>query len=89
MDAPAEAIKIRSSYNLAAVSYAPEDVAVSIQKQLSDLKISYEPDFRQVIADTWPQSIDDSEARTDWGWSHEFGLDAITEVMLENLKESY
>jgi len=89
MDADPDQIKIRSSYNLAAVSYAPEDVTASIQRHMPDFKIIYEPDFRQAIADTWPQSIDDSEARKDWGWAHEFGLDTITDVMLENLRGQY
>lgn len=89
MDAPVENIKIRSSYNLAAVSYAPEDVTKSIQKHIPDFEINYEPDFRQAIADTWPQSIDDKEARNDWGWSHSFGLEEITKTMLDNLKERY
>lgn len=89
MDAPEEQIKIRSSYNLAGVSYAPEEVAISIQKQLPDFKIKYEPDFRQAIADSWPQSIDDQRAREDWGWSHKYDLEAITKIMLENLKPRY
>jgi nucleoside-diphosphate-sugar epimerase len=89
MDAPSKKIKIRSSYNLAAVSYAPEDVAASIQKHIPDFEINYEPDFRQAIADTWPQSMDDSEARRDWGWSHHFGLEEITKTMLDNLKDRY
>lgn len=89
MDAAAQDVKIRSSYNLAGVSYAPEEVAVSIQKHLPEFEISYEPDFRQAIADTWPESIDDSRAREDWGWSHKFDLNAITKIMLENLKSRY
>ena len=89
MDAKSKDIKIRSSYNLAAVSYAPEEVTASIQKHLPDFTISYEPDFRQSIADTWPQSIDDSAARQDWAWSHKYDLDAITEKMIENLKPRY
>ncbi|GGG13851.1 L-threonine 3-dehydrogenase [Dokdonia pacifica] len=89
MDAPIDAIKIRSSYNLAAVSYAPEDVTTSIQKHIPEFEITYEPDFRQSIADTWPQSIDDSEARNDWGWSHSFGLEEITKTMLDNLRDRY
>lgn len=89
MDAPIDAIKIRSSYNLAAVSYAPEDVTTSIQKHMPEFEITYEPDFRQSIADTWPQSIDDSEARNDWGWSHSFGLEEITKTMLDNLRDRY
>ncbi|MAP54216.1 NAD-dependent epimerase/dehydratase family protein [Altibacter sp.] len=86
MEAPAEAIKIRSAYNLAAFSFNPEEIAESIRKHLPDFKISYEPDFRQAIADSWPQSIDDSEARDDWGWSHAFSLEEMTEVMLKNLR---
>lgn len=89
MDTDEQNIKIRSSYNLAGVSYAPEEVTKSIQKHLPDFSITYEPDFRQAIADTWPKSIDDSKARKDWGWSHKFDLDAITEIMLTNLKSRY
>lgn len=85
MDAPKEKVVIRSSYNLAAISFNPEEITQSIQKQLPDFKIMYEPDFRQAIADSWPQSIDDSEARTDWNWSHSFDLDMITQEMLKNL----
>lgn len=89
MDAPKKEIKIRSSYNLAGVSYAPEEVAQSIQTHLPNFEISYEPDFRQAIADSWPESIDDSAAREDWGWKHQYGLEEITEVMLKNLKPRY
>ena len=89
MNAEPKTLKIRSSYNLAGVSYAPEEVTASIQKHLPDFKINYTPDFRQAIADSWPGSIDDSEARKDWSWSHKFDLDAITKVMLENLKSRY
>jgi nucleoside-diphosphate-sugar epimerase len=89
MDTDEQNIKIRSSYNLAGVSYAPEEVTKSIQKHLPDFSITYEPDFRQAIADTWPKSIDDSKAREDWGWSHKFDLDAITNIMLTNLKSRY
>ena len=89
MDADLEDIKIRSSYNLAGVSYAPEEVTMSIQKHLPDFSITYEPDFRQEIADTWPKSIDDSQARKDWGWAHKFDLDAITKIMIENLRPRY
>jgi len=89
MEAPSEQVKIRSSYNLAAISFNPEEITESIQKHLPDFKISYAPDFRQAIADSWPQSIDDSEAQNDWGWKHRFDLDAITEVMLENIASEY
>ncbi|WP_339610323.1 NAD-dependent epimerase/dehydratase family protein [uncultured Planktosalinus sp.] len=82
-------IKNRSSYNLAAISFNPEEIAASIRKQLPDFTISYEPDFRQAIADSWPQSIDDSDARSDWGWQHSYDLDAITEEMIQNLQPKY
>ena len=85
MEAPSENIKIRNSYNLAAMSFNPEEIAASIKKHQSDFNISYDPDFRQAIADSWPQSIDDSEARADWDWRHEIELDEMTAIMLENL----
>ena len=85
MDSPAEKIKVRSSYNLGSMSFAPEDMAISIQKHIPDFKISYAPDFRQQIADSWPSSIDDSEARGQWGWEPRFDLDQTTEEMLKNL----
>ncbi|RIV73206.1 NAD-dependent epimerase/dehydratase family protein [Flagellimonas aequoris] len=85
MDSPAEQIKVRSSYNLGSMSFAPEDMAASIQKHIPDFKISYAPDFRQQIADSWPSSIDDSQAREQWGWEPRFNLDQTTEEMLKNL----
>lgn len=89
MEAPSEQIKIRSSYNLAAISFNPEEIAASIRKLLPGFAISYEPDFRQAIADSWPQSIEDSRARSDWGWKHSFDLDDITREMLTNLEADY
>lgn len=89
MSAPAAKIKIRSSYNLAAISFNPEEIAASIRKHIPEFTINYEPDFRQAIADSWPQSISDSEAREDWDWKHSFDLDAITQVMLTSLKDRY
>lgn len=89
MEADEKDIKIRSSYNLAAISFNPEEISESIQKHIPEFKISYEPDFRQEIADSWPQSIDDSKARDDWGWQHQYSLDEMTEKMLTNLKEKY
>lgn len=86
MQAPSEQIKIRSSYNLAGVSFTPAEVAEDIQKHLSNFSITYKPDFRQKIANSWPASIDDSSARQDWNWKHSFDLSAITEEMLRNLK---
>ena len=86
MQAPAEQIKIRSSYNLAAMSFTPTEIAAEIQKHIPEFTISYAPDFRQKIADSWPASIDDSRAREDWGWNHHFTLDNMTVDMLEHLK---
>lgn len=85
MDSPAEQIKVRSSYNLGSMSFAPEDMAASIKRHIPEFKISYAPDFRQQIADSWPSSIDDSEAREQWGWEPRFDLDQTTEEMLKNL----
>ncbi|WP_340075863.1 NAD-dependent epimerase/dehydratase family protein [Leptobacterium sp. I13] len=89
MQAAPEKIKIRSSYNIAAISFNPAEIFDSIKKHIPEFEIHYNPDFRQKIADTWPQSIDDSEARADWGWKHSFDLDAMTEIMLLNLKKEY
>lgn len=86
MEADAENIKIRSAYNLAAMSFDPKDIAKSIQKHLPEFTIDYDPDFRQSIADSWPKSIDDSHAQSDWGWQPEFDLEKTTKTMLENLK---
>ncbi|WP_289063727.1 NAD-dependent epimerase/dehydratase family protein [uncultured Zobellia sp.] len=85
MDAEPEKVKVRSSYNLSAMSFTPAQMAKCIQKHIPDFKISYEPDFRQAIADSWPGSIDDKEARLDWGWKAEFDLEKTTKEMLENL----
>ena len=85
MQAPKEKIKIRSSYNLAAMSFTPTEIAAEIKKHIPEFTITYNPDFRQKIADSWPASIDDSSAREDWGWKHEFDLDSMTVDMLEHL----
>lgn len=87
MDADAEKIKIRSSYNITAMSFAPEDITRSIQKYIPGFKTSYSPDFRQQIADSWPDSIDDSAARTEWGWKERFNLERITSTILSGLKK--
>lgn len=86
MQVPAEQIKIRSSYNLAAMSFTPTQIAAEIKKHIPEFTVSYKPDFRQKIADSWPASIDDSRARKDWNWHHEFDLESMTVDMLENLK---
>lgn len=85
MQADASTIKTRTGYNLAAMSFTPKEVAAAIQKQIPNFSITYKEDFRQQIADSWPQVIDDSEARKDWGWEHKFDLEAMTKDMLENL----
>jgi nucleoside-diphosphate-sugar epimerase len=85
MKAPKEAITIRSSYNLAAISFTPEELAAEIKKRIPEFRISYTPDFRQKIADSWPQSIEDTQARNDWQWAHAFGLERMVDVMLDNL----
>ncbi len=87
MQADAEAIKIRSSYNLAGISFTPAEIAAEITKHIPDFTITYKPDFRQKIADSWPASIDDSCARSDWGWKHEYDMSAMTQVMLDNLRK--
>jgi nucleoside-diphosphate-sugar epimerase len=86
MQAPAEKIKIRSSYNLAGMSFSPAEIAASIQKQIPGFQIEYNPDFRQNIANGWPQSIDDSAAQKDWGWKAEYDLDKLVNIMLTNIK---
>ncbi|MBA3900011.1 MAG: NAD-dependent epimerase/dehydratase family protein [Bacteroidetes bacterium] len=85
MEAPAEDVKIRSSYNLCAMSFSPKEIAEEIKKHIPGFTITYKPDFRQAIADSWPQSIDDSYARKDWGWKHQYGLEEMVEDMLKNL----
>ena len=85
MQAPAEQVKIRSSYNLAAMSFTPTEIAAEIKKHLPNFTITYEPDFRQKIADSWPASIDDSFARKDWGWKHEFDMEMMAKDMLDHL----
>jgi len=89
MESDAEKVKVRSSYNLAAMSFTPAKMAKRIQRQLPDFKMEYVPDFRQAIADSWPGSIDDSAAREDWGWKAEFDLEKTTAEMLKNLSASH
>ena len=89
MEANKEKIKIRSSYNLAGISFTPEEISKEIKKVIPEFKISYNPDFRQNIADSWPKSIDDSKAREDWGWKHKIDLEKMSEIMLENLSTKY
>ena len=85
MEAPTEQVKIRSSYNVSAISFSPKEIVASIQKQIPEFTASYKPDFRQAIADSWPNSIDDSVARNDWGWQPAYDLDQMTADILKNL----
>lgn len=85
MKSPAEQIKIRTAYNLAGISFTPEDLANAIAAKQSGFGINYAPDFRQAIADSWPNSIDDEHARNDWGWKIEYDLTKMVDVMLQNV----
>jgi len=76
-----------TSYNIAAINFTPSEIAKSIQEHIPNLKMSYSPDFRQQIAESWPENIDDSQARKDWNWQHTFSLERMTVVMLENLQK--
>lgn len=85
MEAPSEKIKVRSSYNVTGMSFCPSEIAAEIRKYIPEFEISYAPDFRQAIADSWPKSLNDSVARIDWGWEPAFGLEEMTEEILQNL----
>jgi nucleoside-diphosphate-sugar epimerase len=85
MEAPADKISVRSGYNLSGISFAPKDVVEEIRKLIPEFSVTYKPDFRQAIADSWPQSIDDSFARKDWGWSPDFDLAKMSRDMIENI----
>jgi nucleoside-diphosphate-sugar epimerase len=87
MNASPEKIKIRSSYNVSAMSFSPQQISDEIKRHIPTFTISYKPDFRQQIADSWPQSIDDSAARNDWGWKEKYNLQKMTSDMLMHLKE--
>jgi nucleoside-diphosphate-sugar epimerase len=87
MEAPAEKIHVRTSYNMAAMSFAPQEIAAEIKSHIPEFVINYTPDYRQDIANSWPQSIDDSKARTDWEWKPEYDLKRMTRDMLSNLSK--
>jgi nucleoside-diphosphate-sugar epimerase len=87
MEAPAEKVRTRMAYNIAAMSFAPEEVAAAIRSHIPGFEISYAPDFRQQIAAGWPKSIDDNAARNDWGWQPKFDLEKMTSDMLLHLNE--
>ncbi|MCB0722692.1 MAG: NAD-dependent epimerase/dehydratase family protein [Ignavibacteriae bacterium] len=86
MEADPDKLTIRSGYNIAGFSFSPEEIANEIKKHIPGFEITYKPDFRQSIADSWPKSIDDSIARRDWGWKHSYELSKMTEIMLKEVK---
>ena len=85
MEAPKEKIKARTAYNISGMSFSPKEIAAEIKKYIPDFSVTYQPDYRQAIADSWPQSIDDAEARNDWGWKEAYNLERMTKDMLVNL----
>lgn len=89
MKAPKEAISCRTSYNIAGMSFSPKEIADEIKRQNPDFEIVYEPDFRQQIAESWPQSIDDSLARKDWNWTPKFNLEQLVSIMREEVAKLY
>ena len=86
MESPADKIKVRTSYNVSAISFTPGQLADEIRKRIPAFKVDYKPDYRQAIADSWPGSIDDSSARNDWAWKEEYDLSRMTDDMLLHLK---
>ncbi len=87
MEADSNKLTIRSSYNMAAISFSPKEIAEEIKKHINDFTITYNPDFRQNIAESWPQSIDDSVARKDWDWQHKYSLPDMVQIMLNEISK--
>lgn len=87
MESKSEHVKVRSSYNLGGISFTPEEIAEEIRKYIPQLEVSYKPDFRQEIAESWPRSISDKAAQEDWAWKHEYDLQKMTKVMIENIRK--
>jgi len=87
MEAPESKITVRTSYNISGMSFSPKEIAAEIKKHIPGFTVSYNPDYRQAIANSWPESIDDSVARNDWEWKEEFNLASMTKAMLDNLKK--
>ncbi len=89
MEADEDKLTVHSSYNLSGISFDPQQLAAQIKKIIPKFQITYKPDFRQAIADSWPKSIDDSVARNDWGWKHDYDLEKMTKIMLKEIKKKY
>jgi nucleoside-diphosphate-sugar epimerase len=89
MKAPAASITVRTSYNLASMSFTPAEIYGAIRKHFPDFRIEYQPDFRQKIAESWSESVDDTQARKDWGWQPEYDLERMTEDMIYHLRKRY
>jgi len=87
METDAENVKVRSSYNLGGISFTPKEITNELKKYIPELEVTYKPDFRQEIAESWPRSISDEAAQKDWGWKHEFDLEKMTRVMVENIQK--
>jgi nucleoside-diphosphate-sugar epimerase len=88
MEAPADRISVRTSYNISGMSFSPEEIGQCVSKHVPGFVMNYAPDYRQAIADSWPQSIDDSVAQRDWNWKPEYDLEKMTEDMFRNLEGS-
>jgi nucleoside-diphosphate-sugar epimerase len=88
MEAPAENIRVRTSYNISGMSFSPKEIGTEIAKHIPGFEMQYAPDYRQQIANSWPQSIDDSVAARDWGWKPEFNLEKMVGDMMENLEDN-
>ena len=86
MEAPAEKLTVRTSYNFTAISFSPAELVAAIQKIQADFTVDYQPNHTQVIADSWPKTIDDSVARKDWDWQEKFDLNKMTEALYEGVK---
>ena len=89
MEADRTSLSIHSSYNISGISFDPQELAAEIKKILPKFKITYKPDFRQAIAESWPQTIDDSVAQKDWGWKSEYDLEKMTKIMLKHIKKKH
>jgi nucleoside-diphosphate-sugar epimerase len=85
METPAKKLTVRTSYNVSGISFSPKEIALAIKQRLPDFTVSYKPDYRQAIAESWPESIDDALARDDWGWKPEYDLENLTTDMWKNL----